>query len=797
MTGTRFPNLAALLAIAAMAATTAAASLTTLSHVKDYVVVASLNGRPLGVSGVLAALGAVDLTALVLAGAAAAWVAWLEWRRQAVTALLRTATGAEAWALLTILVAWFGHSYLGSGVPLGGDTGSHVSRFLEVARGLDAGTLSGWTNYQYAGAPLLWFTGPLTYMVGGAIAWVVRDAVVATKIVLFSMHMLSGWLYFAFLRRLGVRAMPAVVVAAGFAGSFAHLHLFLFRGVIPQALTLVFLVMLFHAADGLMRGRGARWANGLMFGLATAGLIVNHQPHALFAAAYLAVFGAAALLVGFWHWRGVPGLVAFGLLGAAASVAAVLPVVVEADWVMIEPEGALFGVHLPTARRLLNLVLWRNTRTTTGIDYWAYLGLGFVGFGAAGLVGLARRQLRPGAGGAAIPACVALALCLVLFNPVVRDVVFILFFVGILAALGLDWLLDSRLLAGRRLLAAVVVAVADLASTSVQPVLRNDKGFLADAGRMLEQTAPNERVIGLGVLPDGRLAADMGPGGGVESYYSTIQRVAGNHNMAATRAHNYLLTTAQQVEVELSATGALSPETRALLALFNVGHVVCNSPVAYGCPASLQQAETDPVLGRHLTLPASPALFSQRLVQVPGLPDLEKPMLWPWDFENTNYLPRIAALRAALRRVTDAEGVQPGTPTVGAVAVWDAPPTDAGPVIGPAPQVQVRGHQVTLNRVGLQIETNGPGWVQLAHPWFPSTVVTVNGQQVTPLRGTLDLMVVPVAAGVSTIGLQDGTTPIRRASVWVSLAGLGLLGAAAAWLAWQDRRRRITEPQTA
>ena len=792
MTGTRFLNLVALLAIAAAAVATAAASLTALNHVKDYVVVASLNGRPLGLSGVLSALGAVDLAALVLAGAATAWVVWLEWRHRAITALLRTATGAEAWALLTVLVAWFGHSYLGSGVPLGGDTGSHVSRFLEVARGLDGGTLSGWTNYQYAGAPLLWFTGPLTYLVGGVIAWVVRDAVLATKILLFSLHMLSGWLYFAFLRRLGIRAMPAVVAAAGFAGSFAHLHLFLFRGVIPQALTLVFLVMLFLAADGLMRGRGARWANGLMFGLATAGLIVNHQPHALFAAAYLAVFGAAALLVGFWQWRGLPALVVFGLLGAGASVVAVLPVVVEADWVMIEPEGALFGVHLPTARRLLNLVLWRNTRTTTGIDYWAYLGLGLVVFGAAGLVGLARRRLRPGAGGAAIPACVALALCLVLFNPVVRDIVFILFFVGILAALGLDWLLDSPLLAGRRLLAAVLVAVADLASTSVQPVLRNDKGFLVDAGLMLERTAPSQRVIELGVLPNGGLGADLGPGGGPSSYYANIQRIAGNHNMAATRAHNYLLTTAQQVEADLLATGELAPETKALLALFNVGHVICNSPVANGCPGIVKRAVADPVLGRHLAFPASPALFSQRLVQMPGLPELEKPMLWPWEYQDEARKPHVTALRAALRRVVEAEQVTPGSPTAAAIMVQDVPPTMAGPAGGPPARVQFRNHAVTLDRVGLEVEADAPGWVQMAHPWFPSTIVTVNGQQVTPLRGTLDLMVVPVPAGISTIGLQDGPTPVRRASVWVSLACLGLLGAASAWLAWRDRRRSVS-----
>jgi len=284
-----------------------------------------------------------------------AMLLWLELRHRACSRLLATASDTEAFALLTILVAWFGHSYLSPGVLLGGDTGTHVSRFLEVKRGLDAGLLPQWTNYQYAGAPLLWFTGPLTYVVGGSIAFVVRDALAATKIMLFVLHVLSGWAYLALLRRLGIRTIPAMVAAAGFAGSFAHLHLFLFRGVIPQAFTIIFLVLLFYSADGLLRGKGARWVNGLVFSLATAAMIVNHQPHALFAAAYLSLFGGVALLSGFWHRQGIPMLIAAGVLGVIASTIAVVPVLVEADWVMIQPEGALFGLHLPTMAWLLNL----------------------------------------------------------------------------------------------------------------------------------------------------------------------------------------------------------------------------------------------------------------------------------------------------------------------------------------------------------------------------------------------------------------------------------------------------------
>ena len=67
----------------------------------------------------------------------------------------------------------------------------------------------------------------------------------------------------------------------------ALLHLFLFRGVFPQQFTIIFLVLIFYAAEGLMRGLPGQARDWLVFSLATAGLIINHQPHALYAALYL------------------------------------------------------------------------------------------------------------------------------------------------------------------------------------------------------------------------------------------------------------------------------------------------------------------------------------------------------------------------------------------------------------------------------------------------------------------------------------------------------------------------------
>ncbi len=783
-------NLTAIVALAGAGAATAAVSVVTLNQLKDRLISASLHGELFGVAGLVASLDWMDGILGLLAAAAVAMLFWLEIRHRAFSRLLATLTDRQALAVLTIVVGWFGHSYLGTGVLLGGDIATYISRFLEVQRGLDAGRLSQWTNYQYAGAPLLWFTGPLTFVVGGAISFVVRDAMLAAKLLLFTLHVLSGWLYFAFLRRLGIRTVAAMIAAAAFAGCFAHLHLFLYRGVVPQAFTILFLVLLFHSADGLLRAKGSRSFNFLVFSFATAAIIVNHQPHAMFAAAYLGLFGLFALRLGFWKWRPVPTLLLGGLLGALTAAVAVIPVLMEADWVMIEPGEAMFGLRLPTASQLLNLVLWRDTRTNWGVDSWAYLGIGLTVFGVIGIAASVGGRLREGVDGFALSACACLSVCFVLHSVNVRDVVFLLFFVALLAAVGLDWMLDRPMLARRGLLAATLVVMLDLASTSIQPVMRNDKDFFVRAGEFLERTAPNERVMQLSVAANAGLDADMGPDASPMSYYATVQRTAGNHNMAASRGHNFLGSLAKRIEADLQGSGVLAPSSRALLAMLNVGRVICNTPLVIGCPTSFADAAENTALGRFIPVEATPALFSRYLTALALPPGLDKPMLWPEYFGAVGHQPQVAAIAAALEGFLAAEQIDWASRTARAIAVRDVG-TMAGAAFSDDPwHPRVTAYEVGLDRVRLQVTADAPGYVQLAHFWFPSTSVTVNGIDTQPLRGTIGLMVVPIQAGASVIELQDRWTVVRRLSAFASGVGLILTLATAASFAWQHRTRR-------
>ena len=230
-------NRGALFGVAVFAFATALVSLVVVNGLKDGAVYASLRGQPIGFGTVRAAIGPTEIAVLAFAGVVTAALAWFELRDRRFTALLRTATPAQGFCLMLLLVAWTGHAYLGRGVLLGGDTGTHIARFLEVARGLEGGRLPTWTNYQFTGAPLLWFTGPFTYVVGGALAWALGSAVVAAKAILFTMHLAAGWAFYAWMRRLDLTPTTSALAAALFSGCFAILHLFLYRGVFPQAFT--------------------------------------------------------------------------------------------------------------------------------------------------------------------------------------------------------------------------------------------------------------------------------------------------------------------------------------------------------------------------------------------------------------------------------------------------------------------------------------------------------------------------------------------------------------------------------
>jgi len=765
-------------------------SLHTLGNLKDRAIGLVLHGQSLSISALTADLGARDAVAVLCAVAAIAAAVRLERRERVFSAFLITMPRIPSAVAFSILLAWLAHAYFFSGVLLGGDTGTHIARFLEVRRGLEQGALPQWTNFQYLGSPLLGFTGPLTYVVGGAIDYFVHDSVVTAKLLLFVLNVLSGWLAYAVLRRFGLTCFGAAIGALAFAGSFAHLHLFFYRGVFPQAFTICFFLAVFLTAEGLMRPGPMRWLDWAGFAFATGLLIITHQPHAVFVAAYLALFGATRLATGSWRAAALPRLATAGLFGVAIATVAILPILTESGWVMLLPESRMFSINIPTAQRLFNLVMWRNNRTTWGMDYWAYLGIVLVGLALTGIIAALRDRFATERGRLVLAVFPCLALSFFLANPVVRDIMFLLFFMVILGGIGADavraWLPGWP----RAGLVIMLVLLLDLSSTAIQPVARNDKQFMIDAGRYLEATAPNERVMEVRIDADGSASADIGPDAGPISYESMVQRIAGHHNMAATLVHNYAETAVKMAEADLGRDGTLSPRSAELLALFNVSRIFCTTSIASGCPQRFVPVLVEGPLGAVVRVPAAtPVLFSRRLIAMAARPELDKPMLWLEEFTSAN--PRVEQLSDYLRRYLDA--LQPDWPerSASALPVLAVPREQMDTAAPGVWHARLDAYAVSLGKVTATVTVDGPGYVQLSHPWFPGNVVRVNGVVVRPIESALHLIVVPLQAGGSSIEITPSVTPVRVLSAGISAsaaAAVLLIAAAGIWFRTVGRR---------
>jgi hypothetical protein len=761
-----------ILSLAAAALSTAASSLHTVERIQNRAIDLAATGQTLAPASLAGALGPVDYALAGTAFALCILLVFREWRAKAFSKLLRTASPIQNFLILTILGAWLGHSYLFPGLLLAGDTGSHIARFLEMRTGFQQGVFPDWSNYQYLGSPLLEFTGPLTYVVGGILDLVVKDPVCTAKALLFIAHLATGWLFYVLLRRFGIIPPASLVAAIGFSSSFALLNLFLYRGVFPQAFTILFVILLFSAAEGLMVDAAHRARDWLMFALSTAGIIINHQPHGLFVSAYLGLFTIASLLLGRWPRRNLPALIGAGTMGVIISLFALVPMMVEADRVMITPELGLYHFRIPTLHRLALLVSWQNTRMPGGTEWWAYLGLVLVAIALFGACSALLSPTRRAHGKLSLALSLCFLLSLTLYAPVVRDIIFVTFFIGIFAAIGMERLFSLTNPESRLPLLVFVALLIDAASTSVQPLARSDKQHFIAAGEYLASAAPNERVIEAVIKRDGSFGFDIGPDATPLSYYTTIPRVAGYHNLAATHVHNFAETIVKMAERDLRSDGHISPSTEILVGILNASRIVCFGFVANGCPKSFIAATAEGPLGDVVHIPnAAPVLFSQDLALLVPSTGLEKPLLWNEDYYIPSADPTVTGVEAFLRRYLKAAEIDPATHTASALPVraLPSPLPFATPAGGPSKRLVTR-YSVSLERVALRIESDTPGYVQLSHPWYPDTQVLVDGKKIVPLRGALDLIVLALHPGTNDIEIRPSPTPLR-----LGLAGLSCL----------------------
>lgn len=758
-----------------------AAALFVLDPLKYRLIQASITGSGLTAAAISAA---VDLAPRWLIFGALLLVAvtvlvWQEMRTSAFTNALKRPGGMAFWVFATSLLLWFAQAYLYPGLLLGGDTGAHLVRIIHFGRGLTEGRVLFWNNNFYMGAPFLQFYPPLFFWLGGGFYALLGSPEWAPKLYLLCLHLLGAVFFFRFVRLLGVNHVAALIGTLGYAGAWAHSHLILYQGVLPQALTMALLPALFLAAESLITGARRPGLAWLGLALASAGLMATHQPHALFAGLYLAGY-VGLRAVG--QPQALRLLLLAGFAGAAgvlASLFAVLPYLAEQDWVMASAGGGFFQWEWPDLDYFRRLLVWSNQHTSAASQSAAYLGLTIVILAITSLLSAVSPRRRPGLDISLI-LTVALLLSLGWRGGLVRDVIFTLLFVSVLAAIGVHWVLERFSWRGSLGTILLLLVLVDLGPTAIQPLARTDKAYLIVAGDYLAALQPPERVVvtskRFSEAATSPITVDIGPGAS-PLQYAPVQTVSGPHNHAATPVHNFAATILMRAQRDLALSGTVSESTKSLLAMLNVGRIVNDTGHSMGFPPEVAPADEEGPLGRALRIPnATPIVFSTTLAAMSPTPDIERPLLWHESFDGWRD-PRVVGANAFLDLAIAAMDYRPENRSAAALLVRQLPEADnlGADYVEPAAPAIIREYTVSPDRVSLVVVAPAAGFVQLSHPWYPTLQVLHNGKRVEALQGAFNLMVLPALSGENRYEIVPLRSNLRRATGWFSLLVLILI----------------------
>lgn len=717
---------------------------------------------------------------------------YLEVRRRELSAALIQAKPAQMVGLLLVLLVWFAHAYLYPGYLLGGDVGSHIARTGHFRMGLEQGHAIFWDNYFYLGSPFLQFTGPLYFWLSGIADLILRDPNLTTKLFLFFLRIAGGVFVYLFMVRQGIGRFAGVVAAIAYSGAFAYTHLMLWKGALPQVITLALLPLAFLLLEQALRAQarfGAAWAG---FTLVNAALFVNHQATGMMAGLFIACYVLANLFLRRYEWKQVWPLAVSGGLSLAISAFVIVPILAEKQWVMMYSEPRLIEFVLPSIVYFKQLLVWHNTYHGAGAGSGGYLGLTVAVLAVWGMyrlfVGARTDQLR--ALGFALLVC--LAFSLTVRGAHVRDIIFTLFFVAALAGVGAYHLMKQINVKSRLPAMLLGLLLLDIGTTAIQPLARTDKAYFDIAARYILDTAPMQRIL-LTDMRSGQVTASIGPGGPPLHYYP-LQQVIGAHSLTATLAHNYLAASIKLAERDLRQDGQLSQTSSAALAMLNVGRVVNDRGSAFGFPEKVQGAVADGALGKVLKLDAAtPLIFGASIHAIAPESGLDKPVAWNDDFDGKQPSAQGAKLMDAVRFMVEQTGYDAATRSAQRILVRAA---EANTPVAPQAATssmdwggKVGSYRVGLSDIALEVASRRDGYLQLSHPWYPYARVDWNGQRISPMQGYTNLMVVPVRAGVNRYAITFERSPLRVVSGWFSfvffIVVLGVM--AAGWL--RNRRQ--------
>jgi len=733
---------------------------------------------------ILTLLHPYDFALLVLAGLGVIVFLLWELKNKELSQALTKASDFQFLLFASILLLWLTHSYFHPGYLLGGDTNFHVARIVHFRLALEQGKFLFWDNYWNLGVPELQFTGPLLFWLGGFIDYLIKDPYLTVKLILFTTHILSAWLCYMFLRQIGLSRLPALVGMIIYGGAWAHLHLLLYKGVLPQAITLLLLPLGLLLIEKVIKEKHhfSFWWACLTF--VNSALLINHPTNGMFVGLYIVIYTLINLIIGRYSWHRLLPLVTSGLLGVMMTAFVIVPMLAEQQWVTMTDTGRLVYFQWPHAGYFRYLLTWSNTKTGPGSNFDAYVGLSSVALALIGIYAAVRKRREAVKESRFIWLfLILLLLSIYMKGPHIRNIIFTLFFIAVLAANGAQYLLNNIRSDSHVPALLILILLFDLGPAAIQPLARTDKTYFATAANYLETSAPSERVL-QGDSRDGKLFISLWNGSPLLPF--PVQQLGLPNSYSATVFHNYGAAIIKTAERDLQTTGYLSEKAQQGLALMNVTRLISSNGLTMSLPDSIVNAVEEGPLGKTLHIPwASPVVFSPRLQVLVPKPEYDKPVLWD-DVEFPDH--SLLMINAFIDEVFAQMGYHPEEGFADALAVREMPALQE---IIDAPKrwnKKVLAYQVNIDRVWLKLYSEHPGYIQLSHTWYPYLLVIHNGQPVIPLRSTMNLIVLPVADGLNEYSIVPVRSHLRVLVGWFSV-GIALLVALLPWLSrlWLSR----------